>query len=266
MKTKLHKSLFLFILVLFAIQVQGQAFTGEDNIYKIKVQGEDLYLTLPDDDPITSGSQRLSYQPLDNTTNRQVFAIQAVAGETNKFTITSVITGKGVVEIEDSTVTNPFIACKGNTAGVAEMLDWWNPTRGAGTQLFSENDSPDYDGVAKRRLQDTTGGALAGTDCKLSGGSPLALDFVVTTPLSTKEFDISSVSITNPVTNDLIIKGLTSDVKGIFIYTILGKKVLSASVNTQDEINLDISSLSTGLYIVEMKGENSKFAKKIIKQ
>ena len=265
MKTKLHKTLLLFVLVLFAVQVQGQAFSG-DNVYRIKVQGEDLYLTLPDEAPITSGSQILTYQPLDNT-NKQIFTIQAVAGETSTYTITSVISGKGVVEIDDSTVTNPSVSCKGNTAGVAENLDWWNPTRGSGTQLFSENNSPNYDNVAKRRLQNTIGGAdLTGTDVKLSGGGPLALDYVVSTPLSTDEFDTSAVSISNPVDNNLTIKGLTSNIKEISIYTILGKKVLSKTVNTQDEINLDVSPLATGLYIVEMKGENSKVAKKIIKQ
>lgn len=271
MKTKLSKVLFLFVLALFAVQLQvhSQPYSG-DNVYKIKVQGEDLYLTLPDDSAITPGnSQRLSYQPLDNTTNRQTFLIQAISGETNKFYITSVIDGKGVVEIEDSSVASPFIACKGNAQGVAERLDWWNVTRGSGTQLFSENDSPDYDGISKRRLQNTLGGGdLTGTEAKLSGGGALALDYVVTAVLSTDEFNISSLFISNPVEDELVMEGLNQSIKKISIYNLLGKQVISGNLeDNSTSTRLDVSKLDSGMYILKLDGENNaSFSRKILKE
>jgi hypothetical protein len=273
MKLKLQKTLFLFVLALFAVQVHGQAWGGAGAVgtYRIKVNTQDLYLTLPDDAPVTSGSQTLTFQPLDMTNNRQIFDIQQISG--NNYSITSVIPGKGVVEIDD-TEANPVLVVKGRDADdVPDRLYWWNPTRGTGTQLFSENNSTTapFAGTSKRRLQNTTGGplsGLAGTDVKCSGGGPLKLDYVLSAPLSTEEFDTSSIFISNPVKDELSIDGLTANVKQISIYNLLGQRVMLSNVeDNTSSIKLDVSSFSSGVYIVKLEGENlSNFSKKIVKE
>lgn len=84
---------------------------------------------------------------------------------------------------------------------------------------------------------------------------------------STTTFSIDAFSISNPVNNQLVIKGATSKVQQLSLYSVLGNTVLSKSVNVRGDISLDVSSLSNGLYILEMAGENGeRFTKKIIKQ
>ena len=85
---------------------------------------------------------------------------------------------------------------------------------------------------------------------------------------SVNTFGLDAFSVSNPINNQLIIKGATSKVKQISIYSIIGNKVLSKSVNSLNgDINLNVNSLSSGFYIVEMTGnEGQRFTKKIIKQ
>ncbi|WP_298878656.1 T9SS type A sorting domain-containing protein [uncultured Polaribacter sp.] len=81
-------------------------------------------------------------------------------------------------------------------------------------------------------------------------------------------FGIDAFSITNPVNNQLTIKGATSKVSEISIFSVLGNKVMSKSLkNLNGEVSLNVSDLSSGLYIIEMTGfEGQRFTKKIIKQ
>ncbi len=85
---------------------------------------------------------------------------------------------------------------------------------------------------------------------------------------SVNTFGLDVFSISNPVNNQLTIKGATSKVNQLSIYSILGNKVMSKSLNNSNgDISVNVSSLSTGLYIVEMTGnEGQRFTKKIIKQ
>lgn len=75
-------------------------------------------------------------------------------------------------------------------------------------------------------------------------------------------------SVSNPVNNQLTIRGAVSKVQRVSLYSILGSKVLNKSVyNANENIKLDVNSLSTGLYILELSGANGeRFTKKIIKQ
>jgi hypothetical protein len=89
-----------------------------------------------------------------------------------------------------------------------------------------------------------------------------------TNTLSTKSFDVNAFSISNPVNDELTIRGATSKVKEVSLYSVLGNKVLSKTLNdVNGDLNLNVSALSTGLYIVKMTGKNGeRFTKKIIKQ
>tara|TARA_R110002051_G_scaffold318695_1_gene401390 strand:- start:35884 stop:36702 length:819 start_codon:yes stop_codon:yes gene_type:complete len=86
--------------------------------------------------------------------------------------------------------------------------------------------------------------------------------------LSTETFSVDAFSISNPINNQLTIKGATSDVSKVSLYSVLGSKVISKSINNNiGDINLNVSDLSNGLYILEMTGVNGqRFTKKIVKQ
>ena len=85
---------------------------------------------------------------------------------------------------------------------------------------------------------------------------------------SVNTFGVEAFTISNPINNTLIIKGATSKVSKVNVYSVLGNTVLSKSVNNiNGDISLNTSSLSKGLYIIEMTGNNGeRFTKKIIKQ
>lgn len=83
--------------------------------------------------------------------------------------------------------------------------------------------------------------------------------------LSNKEFDVSSIFISNPVQNELSVKGLTSNVKEISVYSLIGSLVLQSKVNGESSVKFDISLISSGMYIVKLAGDNVSFSKKIIK-
>lgn len=101
-----------------------------------------------------------------------------------------------------------------------------------------------------------------------TGNSYWVLTEATTTLLSTKSFGVDAFAISNPVNNQLTIKGATSKVSKISLYSVLGNKVLSKVISGGNaEIKFDVSALSTGLYILEMSGNNGeRFTKKIVKQ
>lgn len=80
--------------------------------------------------------------------------------------------------------------------------------------------------------------------------------------LSNKEFDVSSIFISNPVQNELSVKGLTSNVKEISVYSLIGSLVLQSKVNGESSVKFDISLISSGMYIVKLAGDNVSLSKK----
>lgn len=83
--------------------------------------------------------------------------------------------------------------------------------------------------------------------------------------LSTADFDTSSIFVSNPVSNELSVKGLASNVKHLAVFSLLGQEVLSRDINS-DSVNLDVSALSSGMYLVKLSSDNGSFTKKIVKQ
>ncbi|WP_299119295.1 T9SS type A sorting domain-containing protein [uncultured Winogradskyella sp.] len=101
-----------------------------------------------------------------------------------------------------------------------------------------------------------------------NGGTINDIRFILVTALSTEEFDTSSVVITNPVKDELSIEGLNQSIKQIAIYDLLGKQVISSSLEDDaSSTKLDVSTLTSGMYIVKLQGENgASFTKKIVKE
>lgn len=111
----------------------------------------------------------------------------------------------------------------------------------------------------------------AGDDVLFQNGGTIQemrMVYVEDLPLSTEEFDTSSVFISNPVKDELSIEGLNQSIKQIAIYDLLGKQVITS--NLEDDTTstkLDVSTLTSGIYIVKLEGENgASLTKKIIKE
>jgi len=111
--------------------------------------------------------------------------------------------------------------------------------------------------------------SAAGDAVEFDGGGIDVLQFhlIEEAVASVNTFGVEAFSISNPINNTLTIKGATSKVSKVNVYSVLGNRVLSKSVNNiNGDISLNTSSLSTGLYIIEMTGNNGeRFTKKIIK-
>lgn len=261
---------FLFLTV-FAVQVQaqGNAYpTQSDGTFKIKVEGQDLFLTLPDEEPPVFGAweQRLTYQAL-NTVKPELQTFNVTydsATCTACYFIESVIPGRGVVELLLPGSQTASLGVIGNTTAAPspDQLDRWNPTRGNGTQLFSENicTTCGWSG-SKRRVQTVALGA----EVKVNGGTPTVFSWEAVS-LSNTSFDSSSIFISNPVNNEISVSGLTSNVKEVSVYSLLGKKVLSRNLSQETSVSIDASTLSSGIYVVKIAGDNGSFSKKIVKQ
>jgi len=86
--------------------------------------------------------------------------------------------------------------------------------------------------------------------------------------LSTPEFNIvQSISMSpNPVQNELYIK--FNDIKdnmAIFLYDITGKQVLKKDIIVKENTVINMSALSSGLYLLNISTENGLFTTKILK-
>ncbi|WP_438977562.1 T9SS type A sorting domain-containing protein [Polaribacter sp.] len=110
----------------------------------------------------------------------------------------------------------------------------------------------------------------AGEPVLFDGGGIDGLRFILIeeAAASVNTFNTEEFSIANPISNELTIKGSTSEINKVVVYSVLGNQVLSKSINNNNEdININVSSLATGLYIVELNGvSGQRLTKKIIKQ
>ncbi len=84
--------------------------------------------------------------------------------------------------------------------------------------------------------------------------------------LSANKFDASSVFVSNPVNDKLTVKGIGSSITKLSVYNLLGSKVLTKNITGESSVNLSVSNLVSGMYIVKLEGANGAFSKKIIKQ
>lgn len=110
----------------------------------------------------------------------------------------------------------------------------------------------------------------AGEEVLFDGGGIDVLQYhlIEEAVASVNTFDVDAFVITNPISDQLTIKGATSEVSQVVVYSVLGNKVLSEAINgVNGDININVSALVTGLYIVEVNGEKGqRLTKKIIKQ
>ena len=88
--------------------------------------------------------------------------------------------------------------------------------------------------------------------------------------LNTNTFDFSSIQVyPNPVMNVVHInKGeFDGEWKALTIYDVAGKQVMNIdTLEQQDELSLDMSSLTSGFYILKVETSNGEFNTKIVKE
>ena len=71
---------------------------------------------------------------------------------------------------------------------------------------------------------------------------------------SMKSFSISP----NPAQDNVLLRSIQDPINSVVIYNILGQKVLSLSQFDQQEVNLDVSQLKSGVYVLQINDKQSQ--------
>lgn len=302
-KITLKISVFL-LFALFALQVQGQALWTENGVYKISTSGlsPNLYMTID----LTAGGGLGPFvewrEELTGNDESQLFTIidHRTPASSGLMEITATVTYDGnptpltLCAADDSSYPNLTLTVR--PGAPKEVLPYNDPSYDATTADYSGLDQFQrrQTKVDENGLYSSTGAVpptgqnnalflrtISGTASrygvtpsavgdlvKFDKGGIDVIQFHLVQSLSTVEFDTSSIFISNPVKDELTIKGLNQSIKQISVYDLLGKQVISSNLS-DDTIStkLDVSKLTKGLYIVKLQGENgASFTKKIVKE
>ena len=95
--------------------------------------------------------------------------------------------------------------------------------------------------------------------------SPIPVESI----LSTSEFQLKNISIyPNPSSGLFNITSGDKKIDDVVVYDITGKKLISILSNAKGNFQniLDLSSLSSGTYFVEIQVENQKIIKRLVKK
>lgn len=303
MKKQLLKFTLLAFVMLFGASVaQAQALWTEKGVYKISTSGlsPNLYLTI--NLAAQGGAPFVEWQE-EKTGNDETQLWTVVDHRTpaspGLMEITANITGVGKVTLCTADDSNhPAITLTvraGEPKSVAfdnsdpDPAKWVYSDDYTGLDQFQRRKAKvDANGLADSGgtnpatgnnalfIKNTVGGnsrygiipAAAGDPVQFDGAGIDVIQYHLVQSLSVNTFEANAFAISNPVNNQLTIKGATAKVKELSLYSVLGNKVLSKTVsNSNGDINLDVNSLSTGLYILKIVGvDGEKFSKKIIKQ
>ncbi|WP_147676512.1 T9SS type A sorting domain-containing protein [Algibacter pacificus] len=283
-KITLKISAFL-VLTMFAMQMKAQAnFTG-DGVYKISTSGltPNLYVTVN-----TSSSTIEWAEELPGDDEKQLWTIvpHRTPASPGLMEITGNITGLGAVTLctlDDSAHPSITLGFKlGNPKTVVENSEDYSgldqfqrrKTKVDENGLYDKNGAVPANGNNALFLRNTQGTdsrygvipAAAGDFVKFDKGGIDVIQFHLVAPLSTADFDTSSIFVSNPVNDQLTIKGLANNVNQVSVYSLLGKQVLETKVKGKSELTLDTRALSSGMYIVKMSSAKGSFSKKIVKQ
>jgi poly(beta-D-mannuronate) lyase len=99
----------------------------------------------------------------------------------------------------------------------------------------------------------------AGTTRKSAWTAITEIEFYGTSSLSTKENSFSKISIHPVPTKDILnITHLSTSINRISIYNVFGQKVINKKVNANlSNIEVNTSSLSNGMYLIQFSTENN---------
>lgn len=281
MKKQLLKLTLLVAVLFSAPAFQAQEFEEytKVGVYTINIPGEDLLMTI---DPATAA---VVWQP----------KLTGAAAATQEWTIQDHITPSsgGLMQITaEIPGAGLFTFTTSTTDETASVYDIAVRPGGPKEVEPMTGDYSGNDQIQRRKTGTSRGGndalflrvswatngrfgvapTAAGDPVQFRfGGAIDKLEFKFVRDLpaaSVNTFDVDSFVISNPISNQLTIKGATEKVQELSLYSVLGTKVLTRTLNNSNEdISLDVNSVSTGLYILKLVGKNGEvFSKKIIKE
>lgn len=284
MKKITLKTIAFLILAVFAYQVQGQALFTEDGNYKISTSGlsPNLYITINPSMGTVEWAEELP-----GNDEKQVWVISAhrTPSDVGLMEIRTTIAGFGnftLATTDDSANPNlTLVARPGDPISVTPLegdysgLDQFQrrKTKVNAEGLADANGSNPAGGNNAIFLRNTVGTnsrygvapTQVGDAVKFDGAAIDVIQFHFLSVLSNEDFDTSSIFVSNPVNDQLTIKGLSSDVNQLSVYSLLGQEVITRTVNSES-INIDINALISGMYLVKISNDSGIFTKKIIKQ
>ncbi len=281
------------LLLLLTISFQGFA---QDQLlpagfYRLQVLGDftaDNVVVTPNRPGVTS-QQAINLLPLDLLDSNQVFEL-IYTGETFTtstgqvqavFNLVS-FSGSGNIEAANSAVdgvreltrtsTRSNIrggTTEGNEAGVHDDFYLQSVISDDGEPAFRIRIAHDQtpDGNTNLRLV----GATSRTEdlfLNVGGSNGSGRDqfnFIEDTTLSTPSVSSSDFFVSNPVNDVLTINGLTSNIKSVSVYNILGNQVSTVGANGPST-SINTSSYAAGLYIVKIVSDNGTFSTKVVKE
>nr|WP_298660603.1 GEVED domain-containing protein [uncultured Flavobacterium sp.] len=119
-------------------------------------------------------------------------------------------------------------------------------------------------GVHRMRIGTADSGQVPPAPC-YSGSYGVTLDFAVDTTLGSNSFDTSSfVAYPNPV-KDVLNLSYTSTISNVKVVNLLGQQVINKTTNDKD-VQVNMSDLAAGAYIVNITVEDMTHTIKVIKQ
>lgn len=107
-----------------------------------------------------------------------------------------------------------------------------------------------------------------------NGGGPSPQNYSIIVTGYNQEVLATNENVTKKESNIIIAPTITKDIVKVLkapknssfsIYDLSGKKIQSGTINTE-ELNVDLSSVTNGIYIIEVKSDKEIISKKIIKQ
>ena len=119
-------------------------------------------------------------------------------------------------------------------------------------------------GAHRMRIGTADDGQVPPAPC-YSGAYGVTLDFTVDTTLGSNSFDTSNfVAYPNPV-KDVLNLSYKTAISNVKVINLLGQEVVNAKANTND-VQVDMSALNAGVYIVNVTVDDTVHSIKVIKE
>ena len=263
----------LLLATTFGAQAQFSLGPGTYRIATVDLfEGVNLYAE-------PNGAEKIGLANLDETTNNQTFEFVntgrtfnlTVDEETITVIVYNIVSVENGLHVQLSNLTSGSTRAKlreGTDESLGVLDDWFVQEAvddESGETFFRIRTAHnDQHSSGERRLLRTNA-----ADFVNSGGFSMSSDRWILQSvevLNTNSLETKNFFVSNPVLDQLKIKGLTTNIENVEVYDIVGKKVLSTSLNAKSA-SLDISSLNRGLYIVKLSSSNlGTFSTKIVKQ
>ena len=264
----MKKITLLLLVVLASINLNAQ-FRGEDT-YKIFHSTTGKVMTVD----VTNGNI-ISANELPNDDASQIFQVKSV-GSNGYFNISCTVPEFDAVRANSinvfPTTTSTPTSDSNNTRIFAIEADSENTMLNGYTLRYihtAQTTTGRYMYDSGADIEGLTLGNYPDADVKYTGGAEDKAKWIfisMTNPLSTKKINDELVTVTNPISNEMKINGLSDGVKMIEVFNMLGESVLLSNIQKESSVTVNTSALAPGVYIVKFSGENAVFTRKVIKK